>query len=501
MTARSLTLTAPELVPEALGFFRWGRVAGRVLVTTDGGDWALLSEAEFADLLAGRVVEGHPLFAELQRQGVLRDGLDLDALAARMAQRSRTVRRGASLHVVTVTLRGTPGTTGTGGDAGLDMDLDTAERVAERALESTSPAVSLELQGQCGEPLRNFDAVRRLVEVAQQRNTRSTGKQLTISLLTNFAEMTEERAEWLLANDVQITTSLDGPAALHDAVRAWKGGAAHADVVRWLDYFTRRYGELQRDPERWHVRALLTVTRDTLARGQEVVDEYEARGLRTIHLQPLPAWRVPPATWPSVGYAIDAYLDFYRRALDDLLARNRRGLDLREQTASVVLTKILGADDVGAVDLQSPYGGGTAEIAYGIDGQMFPDDDARLADAMGDALFALGNARDLALPDVVKHPTVRAIAAASLLDAQPMCATCWNKPYCGFSPVQNYLTQRDLFGHRLRCLQCREHFAVSTRLFELLGDEGDAETREILGRWSAAAVRAAVPTRLSIPPP
>ncbi|HSP96104.1 MAG TPA: hypothetical protein VL049_02515, partial [Candidatus Dormibacteraeota bacterium] len=59
----------------------------------------------------------------------------------------------------------------------------------------------------------------------------------------------------------------------------------------------------------------------------------------------------------------------------------------------------------------------------------------------------------------------------------------WNKPFCGFSPVQNYLTQGDLFGQRPRCLQCKEHMAVSRRLFELLA--AGADTRQILERWAA----------------
>ena len=484
MTARSLTLVQPELAAEALGFFRWGHVAGRVLVTNDAGDWAFLGDDEFADLLAGRVGEAHPRFAELQRKGMLRDGLDLDALAARVAQRSRNVRRGAYVHVVTVTLRGAHGANGQAADAAaLDMSLETAQQVAELALESMSPALTLELQGQGGEPLLNFDAVRHLVEVAQRRNKRSTGKQLTINLLTNFAAMSEERAEWLIANDVHVITSLDGPADLHDAIRGWKRGSAHADVVRWIDYFTRRYAELTRDPDQWHVTALLTVTRATLARGREVVDEYLARGLRSIQLQPLLASRVDPAIWATVGYPIDAYLEFYRRTLDDILERNRGGVALHERTASIFLTKILTTDDAGAVDIQSPYGGGTAQVAYNVDGRVFPDDDARLVDAMGDPLFALGHVRELALADLVKHSTVRAIAAASLLDAQPMCADCWNKPFCGFSPVQNYLTQGDLFGQRPRCLQCKEHMAVSRRLFELLA--AGADTRQILERWAA----------------
>ena len=92
---------------------------------------------------------------------------------------------------------------------------------------------------------------------------------------------------------------------------------------------------------------------------------------------------------------------------------------------------------------------------------------------------------------------MRAIAAASLLDAQPMCADCWNKPFCGFSPVRNFVAQGDLFGQRPRCFECKEHMAVSTQLFELLADEGDSATRQILKRWTVSGSPHLVDTRVA----
>jgi hypothetical protein len=175
---------------------------------------------------------------------------------------------------------------------------------------------------------------------------------------------------------------------------------------------------------------------------------------------------------------------------------NRTGVEITERTAAVVLMKILTADDPAIVDLQSPSGSGTNQLAYNVDGRVFPCDEARIVDAMGDPLFEIGNVRELTIADVVRHPTVRAIAAASLLDAQPMCADCWNKPFCGFSPVRNFLTQGDLFGQRPHCFECKEHRAVSRRLFELLGDDADAEMAEMLKGWTSKRRSVATDGRL-----
>jgi uncharacterized protein len=487
---RSLTVSPPHLAEDHLGFFRWGHFAGKVLVTNDAGDWVFLTEAEFSDLLAGRIADGHPRFQELQRKSFLRDGLDLDALAARVARRNRHVRRGPHVHVVTLTSRGnqtaaiSPQTV----QADVDMSSETAEQVVDLALQSTSPSITFEFQGQGGEPLLSFDVLRHAVDCARARGVKA-GKTLSFSLVSNFTNMTEEAAEWLIANDVLVCTSLDGPASVHDWNRKWKGGSAHAAVVGWIEYFNRRYGELGHDPRLWHIQALMTTTRRTLEAWREVADEYVARGLRVMHLRPLSPSGFARAAWPTIGYSAQEYLDFYRRTLDYILDLNRRGIEIMEGTASIFLIKILTSDDPGIVDIQSPCAAGTGQIAYNFDGRVFPCDEARMVDAMGDSLFELGHVSHLTVPDVLRHPTVRALAAASLLDVQPMCADCWNKPFCGISPVYNFISQGDLFGQRPRSLECKEHMAVSGRLFEFLGDESDSATAEILKRWTTMSPR------------
>jgi His-Xaa-Ser system radical SAM maturase HxsB len=476
-------LAAAEMAADDLGFFRWGRIAGKVLVTNDAAEWAFLNDAEFTALLRGEITDGHPRFDELLAKGLLRDGLDLDALAARVAARSRHVRRGPYVHVVTLTSR-VAGANGHAGDAAVDMTAETAEQVVELALQGPSPAMTFEFRGDGGEPLLNFGTLQRFVELAQSRNRQTIGKQLRFIVATDLTAMTDEIAQWLIANDVAVSTHLDGPATVHDANRAQTGGSAHADSVRWIEFFNKRYVELGRDPQQTHVDVRLRVTRGTIDSAKAVVDEYVARGLRTIHLHPLDSVRFDAETWAAIGYGAEQYLEFYRATLDYIVELNRRGVELAEGMATIFLTKMLTTEDPGIVDIQSPYGAGTGQLAYSVDGRVFPCEEARVIDTRGESTFELGQVRDLAVAEIVRHPTVRAIAAASLLDAQPLCAECWNKPYCGFSPVRSFATQGDLFGQRLRCFECKEHMAVARRLFELLADESDTQVAEIFKRWT-----------------
>jgi His-Xaa-Ser system radical SAM maturase HxsB len=493
---RSVALTPPALAQDSLGFFRWGRVGDQLLLTNDAGEWEFLSDVEFGDLLAGRIGAEHPRFAELQRKGFLVEGLDLDALAQRVAQRTRHMRRGAHLHVVTLA-----GRSAGGGSSPDGMSAATAEKIVDLALQTTSPAVAFELQGHGGEPLLNFDVLRRLVEYAVERNKRAAGKTLTFRLLSNFSAMTEKAAQWLITNDVFVRTTFDGPPGVHDWNRKWMRGSVHADVVRWIEHFERAYKELGRDPATWQVDTLTVTTRRTIEAWREVVDEHVARGLRSICLRPLDAARFDRETWSEIGYTADEYLDFYRRVLDYVVELNGRGVQLSERLASIVAAKILTSEDPGVVDIQSPCGDGIGQIAYDVDGRLFPCDEARVLDALGDPIFALGRAGEVTLEGVVRHPTVRAIAAASLLDAQPMCADCWNKPFCGFSPVHNFVSQGDLFGQRPHCFECKEHMGVSRRLFELLSNDDGGANAELLKRWASARSRFATDTRTLVDAP
>jgi His-Xaa-Ser system radical SAM maturase HxsB len=489
VSAGGVAPSPSTIAADQLGFFRWGRVAEKVLITTDGGDWVFLSEPEFAQLLAGEITADHPRFGQLQAGGFLREGLDLDALASRLARRVRHVAHGPERHVVTVTRRADGRDTPSAPDAHMDLDRETAERIVEVALQTTSPTVSFELQGHAGEPLLNVDGVRHLVEFAGATNQRAAGKTLRFTLVTNLSRMTAETAEWLVANDVAVRTWLDGPAEVHDGNRAWTEAGAHRDVVRWIEWFGGRYRELGRDPDVWHVDARVTTTRRTLSAWRELVDEYVARGMRSIHLRPLSPLGIDADAWKTIGYTAEEYIAFYERTFGYIVEQNRRGAHLAEGTASTFLNKILTTGDPEAGDIRSPCSAGTSEVAYDVDGRVFPGDEARRVDAFGDPIFALGDVRDLTIADVVRHPTVRAMAAASLLDAQPMCADCWNKPFCGISPVSSYVRDGDLFGQRPRCFECKEHMAVGRTLFAVLANESDVATTEILQRWTTATGR------------
>lgn len=491
MPRHSLKLTFPALRPQALGFFRWGGLADdRVVLTNDAGEWLLLDRVDFDALLAGRLGPGHPRHRELQERCMVRQGADLGGLADRVRRKKAFVGQGPHLHVVVTTRRCNQSclychaSRAPEHAAGLDMDLETARRTVETALDSPSPTVVFEFQG--GEPTLNMPVVREVVEHAHRVNA-DRGKTVEFALVSNMTAMTEEIAAWLLEQDVHLCTSLDGPRDLHDELRRWlpqRQVGAFDTVMRWMQWFNRRYVDMGRDPELWHVDALLTTTRATLERWPEVVALYTGLGIRNLHFRPLHPLGFADRTWQRIGYGMDEFLVAYEHLLDHLIALNLDGVQVIEATAAVVLSKLLTPDDPNYVDLRSPCGAGTGQVAYDHDGRIHPCDEARLVTAEGDDRFALGKVGEVGMRQVLGHPTVKAMAIASLLEALPACRDCWNLPFCGVCPVLEWRSQGDLFGQRPRSSHCRLQMGISRMLLERLDSDGTGQVERIFRRWT-----------------
>src|SRR5690606_26780102 len=134
----------------------------------------------------------------------------------------------------------------------------------------------------------------------------------------------------------------------------------------------------------------------------------------------------------------EEYLAFYRRALDYIIEKNLAGSEIVEGTAATFLAKMLTPNDPNFVDIRSPCGAGTGQVAYNYDGNLFTCDEARMVAAMGSDMFQIGTVGRTSFEEMHGHETVRAMAVASLQDSLPGCDTCWNKPFCGVCPMHNH---------------------------------------------------------------
>src|SRR5205814_1931732 len=89
-----------------------------------------------------------------------------------------------------------------------DMTEEAASRALDLVFRSPAPSIKIEYQG--GEPLLNFDLIRYITETAERRNA-SVGKDLQFVVTTNLSLITDEILTYLKEHAIWVSTSLDGP--------------------------------------------------------------------------------------------------------------------------------------------------------------------------------------------------------------------------------------------------------------------------------------------------
>jgi His-Xaa-Ser system radical SAM maturase HxsB len=498
LSTRTISVPKPTVDAEKLGFFRYGYIGGKVLLTNDPGEWHFLSTDDFRTFLAGGIEPGHPEYDGLAAKGFIRASVDLPSLAAKVRRKRYYVDYGPHLQVLITTLRCNQSckychASRTDMDrTDTDMAPETVKKAVEMAFNSTSPYICFEYTG--GEPTVNMDAIKLSVQHAAELNKKH-GKIVDHSVVTNMTWMNEENATWLIENGVLVCTSLDGPEELHNWNRTWAKKSdnfptgvpletgAYQQVLHWIRWFNQRYIDMGRDPGLWHVDALMTTTRKTLEMWKELVDLYVSLGLRNLKIRPLNPFGFATKTWRVIGYSMDEYVAFYERVLDYNIELNLRGVEIQEGTAAIFLKKMLTPDDPNYVDIRNPIGSGTGQIAYGFNGKVYPSDEGRMLAGMGNDFFLLGELGTSSYHDLVRHPTVKALVMSSFLDSLPMCSTCWNMPYCGVMPVNNYMESGDLFAQRPLTQKCQEYMAIGRILFERLANDKDGKVEAIFRRW------------------
>lgn len=488
-TAQSVRPAQLKLVSD-LPPFRFRRipsVPGKVLVVNELGNWLFLSDLEFQAFLEGRLDPASTTYRELGARHML-SGAPVDVLIEGYREKNRHLFVGPSLHIMAITLRCNQAchychSSKVGMNAtDVDMSLQTARTIVDRIFESSSLALHIEFQG--GEPLVHWDCIQFVVDYANQKN-KYRERDVAFSVVTNLSLMTEERMQWLLDHGVMICTSLDGPKDLHETNRPFKaGGSSYDHTVRWIDTIHNEYERRGFDPKIARVNALLTVTRASLGRGRDIVDEYVRRGLKAVYLRSLDPFGFAAPLWGRLGYTAQQFLAFYCDTLDYLIDQNLRGAELIERLSATHLTKMLTPRDPNHMDYRSPCGAGIGQIAYNYDGRVYTCDEGRMVAEMGDPVFLVGDINQNSYDELVGSETVRSLTVASTLENIPYCNQCAYKTSCGVCPVYNYVTQGDLFGQMTSNGRCAMSMGVQDYLYARLHDDAQGRVREVFDRWT-----------------
>lgn len=461
--------------------FRFNRLANKdYFLSNLVGEFTILERDALEAFANGRLPPDDPSFHDLKAKHFLVDddsNVPIDLLALKLRTKLSPLSQFTALHLFVTTLRCDHScpycqvSRANDDRREFDMSQETALRSIEMAFRSPSPVLKFEFQG--GESLLNLPLISFIVEEVKRRNFEEK-RDLQFVIATNLALLDEEALALARKHDMLLSTSLDGPADLHNRNRPRPGADSYERTIAGIERVRR---ELGRD----RVGALMTTTAASLDRARDIIDEYVARDFRGIFLRPLSPYGFAIKTKSYQAYDQGRWLKFYFEGLDYIISMNLNGYWFQEYYAAMILRKMLTPFQPGYVDLQSPAGIGVAAVVYNYDGNVYASDESRMLAEMGDKSFCIGNVHSNTFEEIFLNESLLEALESSFAGSAPMCSSCAFEPYCGADPVFHHTTQSDYVGKKPLSAFCNRNMAIFEGLVERIRR---AEVREIFERWA-----------------
>ncbi len=309
---------------EAVLPFRFNRLdRDSAVAVSDSGDFAFLSNSELEQLVQAPTSLSETRRMELKSKFFLGSEAATGTkrlLASRVQTRKNTVLSGPSLHIFVLTLQcehscqycQVSRSIESEGVAMSNTQLDAACRTI---FDSSSKSLTVEFQG--GDPLIRFDLIVRAIKLIEHLN-KDAQKSIRFVVASTLRDLTAEMCSFFKLHSVYLSTSLDGPEALHNKNRPVSGRDAFGRTVEGI--------RLARDligPD--VVSALLTTTRSSLADPEGIVDIYVEYGFDEIFMRPLSFHGFAKKNFENLGYELGQFTDFYERAYSRILYGIGRG--------------------------------------------------------------------------------------------------------------------------------------------------------------------------------
>ncbi len=257
-----------------------------LLITAETGEYLFVSDLQLRQLVGKQLERGTSLYKNLLARHFIyepRRHNPVAELAAQYRSRKEFLFGGPALHLFVVTLRCNHTcqycqvSRAPLGGSGHDMSQEHASHAVNRLFESPSPVLTVEFQG--GEPLLAFDRIRQIVEEVAERNEHEK-RSIQFVISSTLHHLTDEILDFAKTHSIQFSTSLDGPAFLHNANRPTPGKDAYERTLKGVQWVRERLGSDA-------VSALTTLTAKSLQHPHAIIDEYVRQGFNSIALRPL----------------------------------------------------------------------------------------------------------------------------------------------------------------------------------------------------------------------
>ena len=290
------------------------------------------------------------------------------------------------------------------GDRAL-MSFEVGKRALDFLIENSGNRRNLEVDFFGGEPLMNWDVVKKLVLYARSIE-KEKGKNFRFTLTTNGMLIDDDVIEFSNREMHNVVLSLDGRKEIHDSVRVdYNGKGSFDNIVPKFQKFVKERGDKE-----YYMRGTFTHKNPDFLKDIEVMLDL---GFDKISMEPVVCAPTDKSALTEEDKPI--IYDQYERLADLMLSRRKEG---KEFTFYHYMIDLKGGPCV--YKRISGCGSGTEYMAVTPWGDLYP-----CHQFVGDEKFKLGNIFD-GVTNTEKVTEFKSCNAYS----REECRDCWAKLYC-----------------------------------------------------------------------
>lgn len=439
-----------KLKSEKIWFFRFKKFdENRYLITNDIWYFCFLLNADFLNFITWKLnkisKEKHD---ELSRKLFIKNEWFKKENAVGFKQKSSFLQYWPSLHIIVLTLRCNHACkychayVSNEKAQGKDMTVEIARKVVDTIFYTTSNQITIEFQW--WEPLLNFDVLKFIVEYAKLK-AHHLKKDLNFALVSNMSLMTEEKFQYILENNIWLSTSLDWDEETHNFNRTFNKGNSYEKVTYWIKRINDEY---KKRGMQNRIGALTTVTRKTLPKYKELIDTYVGLWLNSIFLRPLNPYWFASKNMDTLWYSPEEFNEFYNNCLKYIYELHGKWIYLRESLTTIYLQKVLKNTDPNFLDERSPCWATIWQVAYNYNGNIYTCDEGRMFSEMWDESFyvwSIEKDEKTNYVNMIDNDTTKTMIKASITDSLPGYNDSVYKVYIWVCPVHNYKHHGNVF--------------------------------------------------------
>ena len=317
------------------------------------------------------------------------------------------------------------------------MDFETGKAALDFLIKNSGSRKNLEVDFFGGEPLMNFDVVKKLVEYARSVE-KEAGKNFRFTLTTNGILIDDDVIDFANREMANVVLSLDGRREIHDRFRVdFSGKGSFDTIVPKFQKMVSARGERE-----YYMRGTFTHANPDFL---EDIKTMLSLGFTKLSMEPVVcADSDPSALTPE---DIEIVKEQYEKLAYLMLEREREGKPFTFYHYMIDLT---GGPCI--YKRISGCGSGTEYMAVTPWGDLYP-----CHQFVGDEKFRLGN-----IWSGVTNTEIQDEFLACNVYAHPECENCWAKLYCSGGCAANayhatgsvtgvYKSGCELFKKRMEC--------------------------------------------------